>query len=368
STLSKPYSVSRQQKLTRDIVKFLISCTLPLSLIENKNFRAFLNSFDPQYKPPCVNTIKNEIVNRTNHTTQVIKRMLIETDTVSLTFDLWTSRAHDSYLGITCHWISDEFRIYDLILGVIEMGAYKTTNNIVDSIELILEEFGLEGSKIFSITTDNSSNVKLAITQLSARLHIKAGLEIAHNLFTKCKALISLLSREKKRKQLREAQIRVSILKSNIVDVITDVATWWNFTYMALERLVNLEHPIKWLTNDFENSNNNDYRRDGANIRDKLLSNEEFKVVQALVELLCSFDKATKILSGSNYTILSIMVPTIEELVYQLNNTNTNFDLVHEVKEEILSNLLSRWSLPHDYRMYASLLDPRFKKLSFCSN
>ncbi|CAG8847398.1 31122_t:CDS:2, partial [Gigaspora margarita] len=176
STLLKPYSVSRQQKLTRDIVKFLISC-------------------------------------------------------------------------VTCHWISDEFRIYDLTLGVIEMGAYKTADDIVDSIEPILEEFGLEGSKILSITTDNGSNVKLAVTRLSARL---------------------------------------------------------------------------------SNSNNNDYHRDGANIRDKLLSNKEFKVVQALVELLCPFDKATEILSRSNYATLSIMVPTIEELVYRLNNTNTDFDLVNE--------------------------------------
>ncbi|KAF0562286.1 zinc finger bed domain-containing protein 1-like [Gigaspora margarita] len=85
---------------------------------------------------------------------------------------------------------------------------------------------------------------------------------------------------------------------------------------MGLERLANLECPIKWLTNDLENSNNNDYHHDGANIRDKLLSNEEFKVVQALVELLYPFDKATEIFSGSNYAKLSIMVPTIEELVY----------------------------------------------------
>ncbi|CAG8609203.1 14432_t:CDS:1 [Dentiscutata heterogama] len=137
---------------------------------------------------------------------------------------------------------------------------------------------------------------------------------------------------------------------------------------MALERLAELERPIKWLTNDLENSTNNDYHRDGVNIRDKLLSNEEFKVVRALVELLYPFDKATEILSGSNYATLSIMVPTIEELVYRLNNTNSYFDIISEVKEEILSNLSSRWSLPHDYGMYASLLDPRFKNLSFCSN
>ncbi|CAG8779304.1 7693_t:CDS:2, partial [Cetraspora pellucida] len=348
--LLKPYPPAKQQKLTQDVLRLFISCTLPLYLVENKNFRTFLHSFDPRYKPPCVNTFKNEIANGTNHTTQVIKNMIhSQANTISLTFDLWTSRAHDSYLGVTCHWISDEFRMYDLTLSVVEMGAYKTAGDIVDSIEPLLEEFSIEGDKILSITTDNGSNVKAAVTRLSAslslstpianifcaahtlQLSVETGLVVVQNLITKCKALISLMSREKKRKQLREAQIR-------------------------------------WLANDLENSNNNDNRRDGTNIRDKLLTNEEFSIAQELVNLLSLFDKATEILSGSNYATLGIMVPTVEELIYRFSNIDSEIDIINEVKETILSNLTSRWSLPHDYGMFASLLDPRFKDLSFCSN
>ncbi|CAG8502158.1 10035_t:CDS:2 [Racocetra persica] len=54
------------------------------------------------------------------------------------------------------------------------MGIYKTANDIVSSIESILEEFGLERSKILSITTDNGSNVKLAIIRLSERLLVSS--------------------------------------------------------------------------------------------------------------------------------------------------------------------------------------------------
>ncbi|CAG8573220.1 1855_t:CDS:2, partial [Dentiscutata heterogama] len=76
----------------------------------------------------------------------------------------------------------------------------------------------------------------------------------------------------------------------------------------------------------------------------------------------------TEILSGSNYATLGIMVPTVEELIYRFSNIDSEIDIINEVKETILSNLTSRWSLPHDYGMFASLLDPRFKDLSFCSN
>ncbi|RIB08427.1 hypothetical protein C2G38_2045172 [Gigaspora rosea] len=109
---------------------------------------------------------------------------------------------------------------------------------------------------------------------------------------------------------------------------------------MALERIVELERPIKWLTNDFENSTNTNYCRDGANIREKLLSNDEFESVKALVNLLYPFHKATEIHSGSTYATLSIMVPTIEELVYRLNNTNSELYIINEEsKEETIEEL-----------------------------
>ncbi|CAG8720153.1 2511_t:CDS:2, partial [Dentiscutata heterogama] len=159
--LLKPYPQAKQQKLIQDVLRLFISCMLLLYLVENQNFRTFLYSFDPRYKPPCVNTLKNKIANRTNYTTQPL-----------------------------------------------------------------LEEFNIKRSKILSITTDNSSNIKVAIIQLLAslslsipianifctihtlQLSVETCLVVVQNLITKYKALISLMSGEKKYKQLREAQIR----------------------------------------------------------------------------------------------------------------------------------------------------------------
>jgi hypothetical protein len=387
TVLSKPHSKQKQQKLTRDIIKLFLSCTLPLSLIENENFRTFLNSIDPRYKPPCINTLKNEISDAAYHTIQNIKYIInTQTDMIAFTFDLWTSRAHDSYLGLTCHWISDEFKIYDFTLCVTEIGEYKTADNIVSIIEPVLNEFGISGSKIISITTDNGTNVKAAVSQLSTKLSVSnpianifcaahtlqlsvnAGLDVAEALIIKCKTLIRLLGGEKKRKQLRQAQIKTGKNKSELIDVIQDVETRWNSTYMALKRLTKLERPIKWLVNDLENSTNSEYRRDGSKIRDKMLSNEEFEIIRVLVDLLYPFDKATEIISGSNYATLSIIVPTIEELINRLNNMSSEYDIILNVKNTIRDNIIRRWLSPHKYGLYASFLDPRFKNLTFCSS
>ncbi|CAG8805809.1 20231_t:CDS:2, partial [Cetraspora pellucida] len=246
------------------------------------------------------------------------------------------------------------------------------------TIEPVLEEFGISRSKLVSIMTDNGSNVKAAVTQLPTKisppkpvvnifcaahtlqLSVNVGLDKVHDLIIKCKALIRLLSREKKCKQLREAQISTDKKKTETIN--------WNSTYIALKRLTKLERSIRWLVNDFENSTNIEHQHDGSNIREKLLSNNEFQIIRDFIDLLHLFHKAIEFLSGSNYTTLSIMVPTIEELINHLNNMNNEFDIINEVKNTILNNLISHWSSPSKYKLYAFLLDPRFKRLSFCSN
>ncbi|CAG8841719.1 22306_t:CDS:2, partial [Gigaspora margarita] len=184
------------------------------------------------------------------YTTQTIKQMLYTcTGLILHTFDLWTSCAHNSYLDITYHWISNEFHINDLILGVIELGAYKTANDIVKFFEPMLEEFGTEKNKTLSITTDNGTNFKAAITKLSTSLLVS---KLIANIF--CAAYTLQLSintdleiasiGEKKKKAIKRSSIKLSILEVNVVNVIKDIDTRWNSMYMALERLAKLEQPI----------------------------------------------------------------------------------------------------------------------------
>ncbi|CAG8598065.1 11259_t:CDS:2, partial [Scutellospora calospora] len=127
-----------------------------------------------------------------------------------------------------------------------------------------------------------------------------------------------------------------------------EVADGYYYTTQTIKQMLHTYTGL-WLTNDLENSTNTDYHHDGANIRDKLLLNKEYNTVRALVDFLYPFHKATKILSRSTYATLSIMVSTIEELIYCLNNTISELDIINELKDVILSDLSRRWSSPHKY-------------------
>ncbi|CAG8479583.1 23671_t:CDS:2 [Gigaspora rosea] len=206
------------------------------------------------------------------------------------------------------------------MLGVVELGVYKTANDIVEFLDPMFEEFAAVTKLSTSLPVSKPiANIFCAANTL--QLSVNAGLEVASNLITKCKTLISLI---------RKKAIKRSSNK----------------------HLQNLNNQLSG-TNDLENLTNIDYRRD------------------TLINLLCPFHKTTKILSGSTYAALSIMVHTIEELIYHLDNTISKLDIISDVKDTILSNLSNlsrRWSSSHKYGMYASLLDPRFKNLSFSSS
>ncbi|KAF0548148.1 zinc finger bed domain-containing protein 1-like [Gigaspora margarita] len=208
---------------------------------------------------------------------------------------------------------------------------------------------------------DNGASVKAAITQILNKillsklivnifsavhilqLSINTSLDTIHNLIVKCKAIIQRLGREKKCGDLLELYV------------------------YGIKRLTKLERPIKWLVNDLENSSNIEHQCDGSNIREKMLSNNEFQDIHDLVDLLYPFDKVTEILPGFNYATLCIIVPTIEKLVNCFNNINSESSIINEVKDTILDNLSSRWSPSPKYGLFAFFLDLRFKNLSFCS-
>ncbi|CAG8854266.1 46073_t:CDS:2, partial [Gigaspora margarita] len=63
-------------------------------------------------------------------------------NTVSLTLDIWSLQAHDSYLGITCHWLTDLFELHKIVLEIGELDDHCATN-IVESVNSVLDKFNI---------------------------------------------------------------------------------------------------------------------------------------------------------------------------------------------------------------------------------
>src|ERR1044071_3495034 len=82
----------------------------------------------------------------------------------SITTDLWTSRAKTGYIGITCHWLTQDMKLCDILVCVEQISYSHTGDNIHNTIQNKLKVLGLE-KKVNIAITDNGSNMVKAIRE-----------------------------------------------------------------------------------------------------------------------------------------------------------------------------------------------------------
>ncbi|CAG8794069.1 1541_t:CDS:2, partial [Cetraspora pellucida] len=354
--ISRPHSSYMQKKLTYKLVCYIISYAEPIHIVEDNNFRLWAKSLDSQFEIPCVNTIKTIIFNSYNSTiNQIIDLILKTSNTVSLTFDIWTSQTHDSYLEITCHWLTDSFELYKVILDIEELDKHNAFD-IIESVNSVLNKFNIDHSKIFTITTDNGSNVKSAVQQLNItnvkctghtfQLSVNLDLKEVDNLISKCKSLIAILSKEKKCKQLHKAQLQITPGLKQPLDIIKDVNTCWNFILYTIEHIMHLKPAIIQLYLTLTNHTIREIRKGAETIGSFIPSTEEFELLEELIEILFPFDEVTQFLSRSKYSTLRFITPILEELAHQFRYFTGKSNKAILVKEMILDNLIKRWGDP----------------------
>ena len=87
---------------------------------------------------------------------ELMKNFIEKTcDYAAITTDLWTSRVKNGYIGITCHWLTPEMKLCDILVCVDQI-SYPHTG------EYKLKVLGLE-KKVIIAVTDNGSNMVKAI-------------------------------------------------------------------------------------------------------------------------------------------------------------------------------------------------------------
>ncbi|CAB4395082.1 unnamed protein product [Rhizophagus irregularis] len=111
-----------------------------------------------------------------------------------------------------------------------------------------------------------------------------------------------------------------------ILEIIQDVRTRWNSSYLAWKRLLELKVAIKWLENTLHLAYIKDDRDDGDYLKLIALTDSEWTLLQDLVDILKPFLDATELLSGSKYTTLSFVYPTMYYLINKFAPTNKESD------------------------------------------
>jgi hypothetical protein len=255
---------------------------------------------------------------------------------------------------------------------------------------------------------------RLPYTAHTIQLAIGKGLAPAEILIARAKRLINFFQYQKQVERLEGVQKKLGY--TDILRCVQDVPTRWNSSYYAWDRLFFLKDAITQLQADlYSTSTDREIRKDGSRLKRFLLADEEWELLDNLIDLLMPFEEATREFSGNTYVILSRVIPKIKEMIFdlatsesplsneELLNEDTVFGLddaevqpidmdddeiiskitkkkisiknplnttgvLKEIKKNIYSALIYYWDIPNEFGLMAALLDPRYKNLDFIDN
>ena len=246
--------------------------------------------------------------------------------------DLWSSRAKHGYLGVTATWITPNFEIKDVMLEIKYAASLHSGEVIANKLYKYINDWNFE-QRVTSITTDNGSNVvsmlhilnqkggceniqRLPCIAYTIQLAIGKGLASVEILVARVRRLIHFFQYQKQVERLEQVQKKLGYV--DIMCCVQDVSTRWNSTFYAWECLFFLKDAIIQLQADLYTSTDRESKKDGNKLKRFLLSDEEWNLLDQLIDLLMPFEEATREFSGNTYITLSKTIPFIKSRIFEL--------------------------------------------------
>ncbi|KAK2633714.1 hypothetical protein Ddye_028506 [Dipteronia dyeriana] len=230
---------------------------LPFSFVEREGFRHFCSIASPKFDLPSRTTIARDINQLYLDEKVVLKSMFsFNKKRVCVTTYCWTSIQNTNYMVVTAHFFNSGWELHKRILNFCVLPNHKG-ETIGKIIEACLLDWSID--RVFTITVDNASANDVAIKYVKNKLSnwVADGIILECEFFyVRCCAHILNPIVTEGLKDLRESIISIRngvryvrsspsrLYKIKKCDehekieckgnVILDVCTRWNFTYLML--------------------------------------------------------------------------------------------------------------------------------------
>ncbi|GBC17180.2 zinc finger BED domain-containing protein 1-like [Rhizophagus irregularis DAOM 181602=DAOM 197198] len=216
---------------------------------------------------------------------------------IHLTTDLWTAKSRYGYLGVTATWLTSDFEFREALLSCDHL-PYPHTGEV--------------------ISEDSVERQPCAVHTL--QLSVQEGLKQCKAIHRRVKSLQAFFRLPKQAQRLHKAQKAQN--ESNQaegdvqspLDLLTDVKTRWNSTYLAWKRLLELHNLIRFVSTSLLSKSDRASQKEGEKLERLCLSVGEKEFLQEVVKLLEPIEIVTRHLCGANYPILNLVHPYMESL------------------------------------------------------
>ena len=253
------------------------------------------------------------------HTLEDLKKDLKKRSSkITLTTDAWTSIATEAYLGVTCHYINDNWEMVSFVLCTKPLEDRHTAENIARWIEEVAEKFDFSLlDDVLAIVHDNAANVVKALRILEERQGVASLRCAGHTI----QLIVNHALKEPRiNKALGAARSLAGYFHSSDVATLKlklkqeqmgtaqhkltqDVAVRWNSSYYMIKRLLEQRWPVTATLSDPEVTNAAKHYLD--------MKSDQLRLLEELQQALEPFEQATVFLSGEAYVTVSVLPPLV---------------------------------------------------------
>ena len=346
------------------IASYLVTDMRPFVTVQNKAFREMIKTCEPKYTFPSRDTFSETIVPKLYDTTvERLKTELRGSKSVAWTTDAWTSRATESYVTITAHYIKN-FQLCSSVLQTRKMDEAHTGSNIA----LHLTQAAMEwGHFPISLTTDNAANMTVAAREAHISIHVgciahtlnlasmKAiDIKGVHHLLARIRPIVGYFHRSVQASNILTA--KQAMLKLPKHKLIIDVKTRWNSAYLMVERFLEQQVAVLATLTDER------VKKDVKSSIVQSLSNDDIKAAETFLNLMEPMYHATLVFSDNKPTI-GMILPMMDKLMDNFSPNDDDNTIVSQIKKSVLDNLKQRYRDTElvQFLEEATALDPRVK-------
>jgi len=354
----------RVERLNKLLVDLICREGLPFSLVDSDAFREFVHELDPRYRIPDRHALSERLVLQRYETVKSdIQASLSKSPAHAITTDMWTSSNNFSYMGVTAHWLDDEFSIHNKCLAVRPAPGSHTADFISTELDAVLTEWSIPTATVTAVT-DSGANVKKALANMAVerwrpcfahtlQLCVNGSLtqkEVSElpKIMAKARAIVGHFRRSPlATTQLERAQQQLDLPRHKLLQ---DCATRWNSQCVMLERLLEQRDAVSLVLASVPTVKN--------------LSAQQWSTAAELTSTLRPFLEVTTLMSGASYPTISMIVPVVDGLQHLLKNTAGGLDVLRSVLARMVQDKFGD-VFDDDQLCVATVVDPRFKLAPF---
>jgi hypothetical protein len=298
-----------------------------------------------------------------------VKSEIHDAASIAFTTDAWTSRANQSYLSYTAHFLTPEFVPRNYCLAVENCDESHTADNLAKSLAEQTMSWTTEAQRSsnmkLSVVSDNAANIQAAINKLPLCMPVNCfdhTLQLAINdAVAKCSELETAIQKAKSitthfkhsgpnTKKLLDLEKQLGIPQLKLKQ---ECVTRWNSRYDMLERLVTVKDAVSSVVASVKKVTG--------------LSAYEWEVAEEYVAIFKPFKVLTAAMSATRYPTISMVIPELNKLKHTLSRASLESTSLPTLHEDLIASIDRRWQEYESKPVLAiaTLVDPRYKDCGF---